>query len=85
LPRTSQRELLAREHTVNCQTQGSANVAAARFCNGFGGALRARDSAGLKAERRHVCVPFCDLVGSTPLSQQPGDLRIVVSSGNTAP
>jgi class 3 adenylate cyclase len=84
LPRTSQNELLASEHTVNCRTHGFANVAAARFCNGFGGALRAC-AAGPKAEQRHVCVPFCDLVGSTSLSQQLGDLRIVVSSGNTAP
>jgi class 3 adenylate cyclase len=85
LPRTSQHELLAREHTVNSQTHGFANAAAARFCNGFAGALRVCDSAGLKAERRHVCMPFSDLVGSTPLSQQQGDLRIVMSSGNTAP
>jgi class 3 adenylate cyclase len=69
---------------VNCQTHGFANAAAPRFCNGFAGALRACDSAGLK-ERRHVCMPFSDLVGSTPLSQQQGDLRIVMSSGNTAP
>jgi len=67
---------------VNCQTCGFANVTAARFCGGCGKALGACNSVAFEAERRHLSVLFCDLVGSTPLSQRldAEDLRIVVGS-----
>jgi class 3 adenylate cyclase len=70
------------EHPVNCQTCGFANVTVARFCSNCGKALAACNSFEPEAERRHLCVLFCDLVGSTPLSQQldAEDLRIVVRS-----
>ncbi|MDP6407399.1 MAG: adenylate/guanylate cyclase domain-containing protein [Alphaproteobacteria bacterium] len=40
------------------------------------------DAAGSEAERRHLTVMFCDLVGSTALSEQldPEDLRQVIAS-----
>jgi class 3 adenylate cyclase/tetratricopeptide (TPR) repeat protein len=53
---------------VNCVSCGFANATAARFCGGCGKALE--PSCGAEAERRHVFVVFCDLVGSTPLSQR---------------
>src|SRR5579875_2315428 len=60
----------AREHTVICPLCGFENAAAARFCGGCGKALHAVTGNEHEAERRHVCVLFCDLVGSTPLSHR---------------
>ena len=64
---------------MNCPACGFANAAAARFCGGCGNRLEA---AAPEAERRQICVLFCDLVGSTPLSQSldPEDLRSVLGA-----
>jgi class 3 adenylate cyclase/tetratricopeptide (TPR) repeat protein len=68
-----------KEPPVNCPSCGYANAMVARFCGGCGKAL---GKALPEAERRHLCVLFCDLVGSTPLSQHldAEDLRDVVCS-----
>jgi class 3 adenylate cyclase/tetratricopeptide (TPR) repeat protein len=67
---------------VNCATCGFENAAAARFCGGCGKEFGAGSGVEFQAERRHVCVLFCDLVGSTPLSQQldAEDLRVALGS-----
>jgi class 3 adenylate cyclase/predicted ATPase len=59
-----------------CQTS---NPAAARFCLSCGARLGATGPKSL-AERRVMHVVFCDLVGSTPLSEQldPEDLRALL-------
>lgn len=78
----SGRESLAREPPVNCSSCGFANTTAAHFCGGCGKALEAIACAAPEAERRHVCVLFCDLVGFTPLSHRldAEDLRDVVGA-----
>jgi class 3 adenylate cyclase len=78
----SGRESLAREPPVNCSSCGFANTTPAHFCGGCGKALEAIACAAPEAERRHVCVLFCDLVGSTPLSHRldAEDLRDVVGA-----
>ena len=58
---------LAGPEPVSCQSCGFANARIARFCGGCGKALA---SALPEAERRHISVLFCDLVGSTPLSHR---------------
>jgi class 3 adenylate cyclase len=63
-------EIHAREQSVNCPSCGFVNVAAANFCGGCGEALDGVRRAPPEAERRYVCVLFCDLVGSTPLSHR---------------
>jgi len=72
----------AKETPVNCPSCGFANLRVARFCSGCGKQLRAITSAMPDAERRQVCVLFCDLVGSTPLSLRldAEDLRNVMGS-----
>jgi class 3 adenylate cyclase/tetratricopeptide (TPR) repeat protein len=67
---------------VNCSCCGFANAAPARFCGGCGKPLEAIGATSVEAERRHVCVLFCDLVGSTPLSHQldAEDFRDVLAS-----
>jgi class 3 adenylate cyclase/tetratricopeptide (TPR) repeat protein len=72
----------ARETPVNCPSCGFANVRVARFCSGCGKELKAITSAMHDAERRRVCVLFCDLVGSTPLSLRldAEDLRNVMGA-----
>lgn len=72
----------ARERPVNCSSCGFPNTAAARFCGGCGKSLDSVTSAASGAEHRQVCVLFCDLVGSTPLSHRmdPEDLRDLVGS-----
>ena len=64
---------------MNCPSCGFANAPAARFCGGCGNRLEATADA---AERRHICLMFCDLVGSTPLSHilDAEDLRDVLGS-----
>lgn len=53
----------------NCYTCGFANQVAARFCGGCGTPLK--DSSNeAEAERRVICVIFCDMVGATALSEQ---------------
>ena len=72
----------AREPSVNCALCGFANVRIARFCGGCGKELKTITSAMPDAERRRVCVLFCDLVGSTPLSLRldAEELRNVMGS-----
>jgi class 3 adenylate cyclase/tetratricopeptide (TPR) repeat protein len=72
----------AKGMAVNCPSCGFANTAAARFCGGCGKTLEAIGSTAPEAERRHVCVLFCDLVGSTQLSHRldAEQLRDVVGS-----
>jgi len=67
---------------VNCTSCQFENAAIARFCGGCGKALDATAGAAPEAERRHVCVLFCDLVGSTAMSQRldAEDLRNVVGA-----
>ena len=54
---------------MNCPSCGFANAPIARFCGGCGIRLEATADAAPEAERRHICLLFCDLVGSTPLSR----------------
>jgi class 3 adenylate cyclase/tetratricopeptide (TPR) repeat protein len=54
---------------VICPSCGFAVGPAARFCGGCGARLEAVADPVPEAERRHICLLFCDLVGSTPLSQ----------------
>ena len=79
---TARGDTLAKGLPVNCPSCGFANSAAARFCGGCGQALATSASAVPEAERRHVCVLFCDLVGSTQLSHRldAERLRDVVGS-----
>jgi class 3 adenylate cyclase/tetratricopeptide (TPR) repeat protein len=67
---------------TRCSSCGFPNTAAARFCGGCGKALHASTGATPEAERRHLCILFCDLVGSTPLSHQldAEDLRDVMGA-----
>ena len=68
---TSSRSSKARGRVrTRCSSCGFPNTAAARFCGGCGKALHASTGATPEAERRHLCILFCDLVGSTPLSHQ---------------
>jgi class 3 adenylate cyclase/tetratricopeptide (TPR) repeat protein len=75
----------AREPPMNCTSCGFANVRVARFCGGCGKELTAT-SAMPDAERRRVCVLFCDLVDSTPLSLRldAEELRNVMGSYQSA-
>jgi class 3 adenylate cyclase/tetratricopeptide (TPR) repeat protein len=54
-----------------------------RFCGGCGGPLEDAPTAAPRdtAQRRHMTVLFCDVVGSTPLAEalDPEDLREVLS------
>src|SRR5271168_2970843 len=83
------------KHCAKCQAE---NPPTSDFCGKCGASLsepaeplpaappeltrEAAPSPAPAGERRHLCVLFCDLVGSTPLSQQldAEDLRIVVGS-----
>jgi class 3 adenylate cyclase len=67
---------------MSCRLCGFANATAARFCAGCGKALDAEAGVAFEAERRHVCVLFCDLVGWTAMSRRPDaeDLRNVVGA-----
>jgi class 3 adenylate cyclase len=64
-----------------CAGCGVLNPARAKFCGGCGLSLGAAPTAprvsATQAERRQLTVMFCDLVGSTELSQRldPEDLR----------
>ena len=64
-----------------CTQCGSQSLEDARFCGSCGTALAARAAAPrVDGERRHVTVMFCDLVGSTALSEHldPEDLGELV-------
>lgn len=52
-----------------CLTCGFENPSPANFCGGCGARLAEAQAEDTKGERRQVTVLFCDLVGSTPLSQ----------------
>lgn len=58
----------AGERPVNCSSCGFANTAAARYCGGCGEALESVAGAAPEAERRQVCILFCDIVGFAPFS-----------------
>ena len=82
----SQRESQSAEHSVICPRCGLTNPVASHFCGGCGKALDQIVSVMPEAERRHICVLFCDLVGSTPLSYRldAEELRDVVGSFQSA-
>ncbi len=67
---------------MNCPSCGFQNALAARFCGGCGKVIESADANSVEAERRSLCVLFCDLVGSTALSQRmdPEDLRELVDA-----
>lgn len=71
---------------MECSACGSSNAAAANFCANCGNRLKTPDDAGGGAERRQISVMFCDLVGSTPLSERldPEDLTTVILAYRTA-
>lgn len=69
-----------------CENCGLVSPDRMRFCGGCGRQLHGSSEAGPasavseSAQRRHVTVMFCDLVGSTPLAEalDPEDLREVI-------
>ena len=63
-----------------CTICGTANPDGMRFCGGCGASLAGDRPAIGAATRRQVTVVFCDLVGSTPLSQRvdPEDLGTIL-------
>jgi class 3 adenylate cyclase/predicted ATPase len=70
-----------------CRNCGSENPIRAHFCGGCAAPLAAESSSAgphipSEAERRQLTVMFCDLVGSTQLSQRldPEELREVVKA-----
>ncbi len=66
-----------------CETCGTEAPPTARFCAECGGEVGiSGGAAGAEGERRQLTVMFCDLVGSTDLSQRldAEDLRTVVRS-----
>ena len=80
---------------VRCRECAHSNAAGSRFCANCGARLTGDGLTTLAAapkpappppfdaaERRHVTVMFCDLVGSTALSEQldPEDLRAVIAA-----
>src|SRR5262245_10025374 len=62
------------------KTEGKPAPAKSRSRKGTTNARKARRPASAEAERRQLTVMFCDLVGSTSLSQQldPEELRTVI-------
>ena len=65
-----------------CIRCGFINVALSRFCGGCGGSLAEDQPELVSYELRQLTVLFCDLVGSTELSQHldPEDLRDVLAA-----
>ena len=59
-----------------CEQCGLESPAGMRFCGGCGRPLVTADPA-VGAQRRHLTVMFCDMVGSTPLAESldPEDFR----------
>jgi class 3 adenylate cyclase len=55
---------------LSCVFCGFRNEANARFCGGCGQPRTPGADAVPEAQRRYVFVLYCDLVGSTPLSQR---------------
>jgi zinc-ribbon domain len=73
---------------MRCFNCGSENPAGKRFCGDCGTPIGAGPpaeaeprSSGLKGERRHLTVLFCDLVNSTSIAAQldPEEWREVVA------
>ena len=71
---------------MECSACGSSNVVTANFCANCGHRLKTATDTSGGAERRQISVMFCDLVGSTPLSEQldPEDLTTVILAYRTA-
>ena len=71
---------------MECSACGSSNVVTANFCANCGHRLKTPTDTGGGAERRQISVMFCDLVGSTPLSEQldPEDLTTVILAYRSA-
>jgi len=65
-----------------CLTCGFENPAASKFCGGCGARLHEVQLEDARGERRQLTVLFCDIVGSTQLSQvlDPEDLGEVIGS-----
>src|SRR5579875_3838132 len=68
-----------------CAACGSPNASSARFCSACGRPLAASEAEPPPrpaAERRHLSVLFCDLVGSTALSARldPEELRDLIAA-----
>ena len=51
-------------------TECGADVTAGKFCGNCGARLGGEGTGGRGAEQRHLTVAFCDLVGSTQMSEQ---------------
>src|SRR5437764_1241016 len=78
---------------IGCPSCGASNRPGAKFCTKCGctlttdpstapAATAASSPAPQSAERRHLTVMFCDLVGSTELSARldPEDLREIIAA-----
>jgi class 3 adenylate cyclase/tetratricopeptide (TPR) repeat protein len=67
---------------MRCSKCDTENPERSRFCQECGTAVAAPRAAAPRAERRQITVLFCDLVGSTKLSEQldPEDLRDVIQA-----
>ena len=69
---------------VACPACGFANEPEERFCGGCGAKLEAESvnepAIRQEAERRHLTVMFCDMVGSTEMAERldPEDMREVI-------
>ncbi len=67
-----------------CGACNFANIAGSKFCGGCGASLGKAEEKPktAEAERRQLTVMFCDLVGSTALSERidPEDLRDAITS-----
>ncbi len=55
---------------ANCAQCDATLASGARFCHQCGAPSSARQTQDASAERRHLTVMFCDIVGSTALSQR---------------
>src|ERR1700704_357251 len=72
---------------MRCDRCGLESAAGMRFCGSCGAPLAepwapsADDDDRIDAQRRHIPVMFCDLVGSTPIAERldPEDFREVLS------
>lgn len=71
---------------MHCAECGFENPGNAKFCGGCGTPLKVGRPQKPEAERRQLTVLFCDLVGSTALSDRldPEDLRAVVREYQSA-
>ncbi|CAN5897757.1 AAA family ATPase [soil metagenome] len=65
-----------------CPHCGFENPPESKFCGGCGHRLQEVHASDAEGERRQITVLFCDLVGSTELSQRldPEDLRDVIAA-----